>query len=73
MKTLITVTNPDLKKLLFSKRCLDLLTSVSEVCWAEEGKPYTDNQMKADLPEFDAVITGWGSPKLSADVLACPM
>lgn len=46
-----------------------MLEQFSEVVWVEEGKPYTSEQLAADIGEFDACITSWGSPKLTQQVL----
>lgn len=69
MKTLITVSQPDLKRLLFPAACLDKLTSVSELVWIEENKPYTIADLAREIGAFDACITGWGSPKITEEVV----
>ncbi|TDF93273.1 hydroxyacid dehydrogenase [Paenibacillus piri] len=70
MKTLVTVWKKELRDLLFGEDAVRKLTAVSEADWVEVGKPYEAEQLKRDIRRYDAVITSWGSPKLTADILA---
>lgn len=69
MKTLITVTNPDLKKMLFDEASLRRLASFSEIDWLTEGKKYAPEELAGVLGQYDACLTSWGSPKLSYALL----
>lgn len=70
MKTLITISNPELKKLIFSgHQTLERLSAISEIDWVEEGRPFTPEELNKRLPDYDACITSWGSPKLTAEIL----
>jgi phosphoglycerate dehydrogenase-like enzyme len=69
MKTLITVTNPDLKRMLFNDETISKLKSFSEVGWLEEGGSYSSADLASIISPYDACITSWGSPKLTAEVL----
>jgi phosphoglycerate dehydrogenase-like enzyme len=69
MKTLVTVSQPDLKKIAFSEKTIKKLEAISDVCWVEEGKAYSSEDLRRDIAEFDACITGWGSPKFTPEVL----
>jgi hypothetical protein len=40
MKTLIAVSNPELKQIAFSEAAIALLTSFSEIDWIVEGGPF---------------------------------
>ncbi|MDF2671331.1 MAG: hydroxyacid dehydrogenase, partial [Paenibacillus sp.] len=70
MRTLITVSNPDFKQSLFSQEALNKLSAVSEVDWIPEGGSFTSEQLVEQISVYDAVITTWGSPKLTKEVLA---
>lgn len=64
MKTLITLINPDLRDLIFSDEMLERLSRISEVHWL------TDYDKLGDcIGEFDACISSWGSPRLTAEIL----
>lgn len=69
MKTLVTVWSKELRELLFTPECRSMLESVSELDWVEEGVPYAPERLKQDIGGYDAVITSWGSPKLTAEAL----
>lgn len=70
MKTLITVSNPELRKLIFSgHRTIERLSAISEIDWVEEGRPFTQDELNHMLPDYDACITSWGSPKITAEIL----
>ncbi|WP_181592558.1 hydroxyacid dehydrogenase [Paenibacillus sp. YN15] len=69
MKTLITVTNHDLRQLLFRPETVKRLEAFSEVGWLEEGRAYTEQELASLVREYDACITSWGSPKLGYEVL----
>jgi phosphoglycerate dehydrogenase-like enzyme len=68
-RTLLTVTNPDLKKMLFDQAAIDLLTSFSDVYWLEEGRKYHSEEIGSIISTFDAAITSWGSPKFTESVV----
>lgn len=70
MRTLITVSNPDLKQTLFSPQAIRKLEAVSEVDWVPEGQPLTSDELAMRISPYDAVITSWGSPQLTTEVLA---
>lgn len=70
MRTLITVSNPDLKKTLFSPQAIRKLQSVSQVDWVPEGRMFTSDDLSAQISPYDVVITSWGSPQITAEVLA---
>ncbi|MFH5182563.1 hydroxyacid dehydrogenase [Paenibacillus sp. TAB 01] len=69
MKTLVTVWKSELRQLLFSGQVREQLEAVSQVDWVPEDHPYTAEQLAADISSYDAVLTSWGSPKLTAEVL----
>ncbi len=70
MRTLITVANRDFRRTLFSEEALNKLASVSDVDWVPEGEVFTSDMLTEQIARYDAVITTWGSPKLTEKVLA---
>ena len=69
MKTLITISDISLKRILFSTEALEKLYAISEVHWIEEGKIYSVEELKNAIPQYDACITSWHSPKFTSEVL----
>lgn len=64
MKTLITLNNPDLQALVFPEETITRLERISEVHWLADY-----STLEAHIGEYDAVISSWGSPKLTPEVL----
>ena len=64
MKTLITLNNPDLKNLVFPEETIKRLERISQVDWLEDYSKLGDC-----IGQYDAVISSWGSPRLTADIL----
>lgn len=69
MKTLITVPNPFLRKIIFSDTAIKRLQALSEITWTEEGRKYTSEELAQIIPPYDACITGWGSVKFTQEVV----
>lgn len=70
MKVLVTVRNPTLKKIIFHPEAVRRLEALAEVRWAGEDEPYGGDRLERELEGCQACISGWGSPKLTADILA---
>ncbi|MFC4776660.1 hydroxyacid dehydrogenase [Paenibacillus sp. GCM10023252] len=69
MKTLITVTNPKLKKLIFRTEALEKLAQWSEVHWLDHRGELHGLPLADVLHDFDACLTSWGSPRLTAELV----
>ncbi len=54
---------------ILSTRARTLLESVGEVVWNEMDRDYTPDEFAGLLPGAEAVITSWGSPVLTPDLL----
>jgi phosphoglycerate dehydrogenase-like enzyme len=65
MKTLITVNNPDLIKIIFKREALEKLESFSEIHWIENEHTYLSS-----IDKYDACISSWGSPRFTTEILA---
>lgn len=70
MKTLVTLYQPELRHMVFPPEVTQQLESITDTDWVPESTVYTQEQLIRDIAEYDAIITGWGSPKISRDVLA---
>lgn len=72
MKILVTVGKGQVRDSFFTPRAVEQLRSLGEVVFNE-----TDNQgpsrdlLKDLIRDADIVFTGWKTPKLDADILAC--
>ena len=64
MKTLITLNNPELIRLIFKGEALERLKSFSEVDWLED-----PGELEVRIGNYDACISSWGSPKITQRVL----
>lgn len=66
MKILITIANPDLIRNIFDQASLDQLASLGDVTWIPTDGSFTQEAFEACIGDFDACLTSWGSPRLSA-------
>lgn len=64
MKTLVTIQNPRLLQQVMEGETRKRLEAISEVHWLQEGEA-----LEELIGGYEAVISGWGSPKLTAQVL----
>ncbi|MNB71671.1 Glyoxylate/hydroxypyruvate reductase B [compost metagenome] len=70
MKTLIAITNPELRELLRLEETIKKLSQFSEVELADASLPFTSEALASVIGEFDACLTSWGSPLFTPEVLA---
>jgi phosphoglycerate dehydrogenase-like enzyme len=54
---------------ILSPKAKETLESLGQVVWNESERNYTADELKALLPGADAVVTSWGSPTFTPDVL----
>lgn len=66
---LITVPRP-LRDLILPEAALARLRAFAEVTLNDDGRDWTGDDLAARLPGVDALITGWGIAKLTAETLA---
>jgi len=68
----ILVTWPDdwVRKAIFPPEQVKRLEAIGQVTWNPSEKNYTPEQLAAELRDKHAVITGWGTNRLTADVIA---
>ncbi|CAG7608122.1 Hydroxypyruvate reductase [Paenibacillus solanacearum] len=70
MRILITVWKKELKDLFFGEEVQTKLRDHFEVDWVPEGVRYEETQLEREISRYDAVLTSWGSPKITANVLS---
>jgi phosphoglycerate dehydrogenase-like enzyme len=69
INVLVTVPRP-LRDFILTKQAEAKLRSFANVTMNEDGRDWSGADLAAKLPGMDAVITGWGIVKLTAEVLA---
>jgi phosphoglycerate dehydrogenase-like enzyme len=71
MKTLLAVKDPQLKELFFPDHVVDKLQSFSDTVWFEAtGEAWSSEGLSRIIGEYDAVLTSWGTPFFTSEVLA---
>jgi Phosphoglycerate dehydrogenase and related dehydrogenases len=72
MKTLLAINDPDLIQMFFhNPSVLNKLAAVSEFDWMKEVTSLTGSEGLASvIGNYDAVLTSWGSPFFTDEVLA---
>jgi len=69
INVLVTVPRP-LRDIILTKDAEARLRSFANVTMNEDGRDWTPAELAARLPGVDAIITGWGITRLTAEVLA---
>jgi phosphoglycerate dehydrogenase-like enzyme len=54
---------------ILSPRAREVLASLGEVVWNESDRNYSPEELAALLPGAAAIVTSWGSPALTAEML----
>lgn len=62
--------HPSLYALLFPDQVDQALRQLGRVVFQEEERNLSSSELATRLPGFDAVLTSWGTPKFTAEVLA---
>lgn len=70
MDILVTMPETDLRATFFPSRLRERLESLGRVSWNASESNYTEAELRAKIPGVDVLVTGWGSPQVSGDVLA---
>jgi phosphoglycerate dehydrogenase-like enzyme len=55
---------------ILSNRARSTLGNLGTVIWNSEDRDFTADELADALPGIDAVVTSWGSPAFTADILA---
>lgn len=66
---ILVLTPPTLYSTLFAADADAHLRDVAHVTWNEGPENWSAAELAQKIPDYDAVITGWGSPTFTDDVL----
>ena len=69
MDILVTVPEGELRETFFPERLRERLASLGTVTWIDSAENLTESELCDHIPGVDVLVTGWGSPKVTADVL----
>lgn len=69
MKILVLMPENAVRQQFLTPANTLLLEEVGDVVWNQTGRQYTTQELQTLLPEMDALITGWGCPRIGIDVL----
>ncbi|WP_168735953.1 hydroxyacid dehydrogenase [Cohnella fermenti] len=70
MKTLIAISNEDLRELFWQEATENKLASFSQIDFIPRGIKLSSDDFAEVIGEYDACITSWGSPSFTNEVLA---
>ena len=68
-KMLVTIPEGDVRSTFLPKHIQERLNSLFDTTYNDTGRQFTKQELQTLLPQYDAVLTGWGTPMLSAEVL----
>ena len=60
---------PDLHQELFTPGASTALTTLADVTFNETGERWTTERLAAEIGKYDGLVTGWGSPAITDEVL----
>ena len=69
MDILVTVPEGELRETFFPERLRERLGSLGTVTWVDSAENLTESELRDHIPGVDVLVTGWGSPRVTADVL----
>jgi phosphoglycerate dehydrogenase-like enzyme len=69
MDILVTIPDGELRETFFPGRLRDRLDSLGTVAWNDTGEEFTEGQLCERIGGIDVLVTGWGSPRVTGDVL----
>lgn len=70
MDILVTVPKGDLREDFFPDVVRDRLGSLGTVEWNPSSDDFTADELRDRIEGVDVLVTGWGSPRVTADVVA---
>lgn len=68
MKTLVLPPETRLSEVC-SERCVQLLNERFDPVWNDKGRDYTPEELAELIPEAEVILTSWGSPILTQELL----
>jgi len=69
MDILVTVPEGELRETFFPERLRDRLESLGDVAWTDATDDLTETELCERIGGVDVLVTGWGSPSVTAAVL----
>ncbi|WP_123534706.1 hydroxyacid dehydrogenase [Halosimplex salinum] len=69
MRILVTLPAGDLRDSFFPPGMRDRLESLGTVEWNPDVDDFTEAELRDRIDGVDVLVTGWGSPRVTADVL----
>lgn len=69
MDVLVTIPVGDLRESFFPPRLRSELESLGDVTWNDTTSQFTTEQLRDHVAGVDVLVTGWGSPEVTPDVL----
>lgn len=70
MHILVTLPESDFRRSFFPDRLRERLESLGTVTWNPGTDDFTEAELRERIGDLDVLVTGWGSPRLTADVLS---
>lgn len=69
MNILVTLPEGDTREQVLPQDAQERLEQVGDVTWNPHDEQFTPNELGERLRETDVLVTGWGCPTLTADVI----
>jgi len=69
MDILVTLPEGELRETFFPERLRDRLDSLGTVEWHDSSENLTETDLRERIQGVDVLVTGWGSPQVTEDVL----
>ncbi|TYP76590.1 hydroxyacid dehydrogenase [Paenibacillus methanolicus] len=70
MKTLVAIADPGLRDMFWQESTIDKLSRFADVDFVPLAEPFDSEKLANRIEMYDAVITSWGSPRFTSQVLA---
>lgn len=65
----LSLVGPTLRQELFTEEALKDLHAFADVTWIESDDRWISEQLAREIPGYEALVTTWGSPKITREVL----
>ncbi len=69
MKFLVTLPEGEIRDTFFTKKQIAELEALGEIVWNPKNVHMEDDELKAALKDVDVVFTGWGTHKLTGEII----
>lgn len=68
-RRVLALPGPMRRAEMFTPAAERALNEIADVIWNDSDENWTSPQLAAVIPEYDGLITGWGSPRITPEVL----